>query len=264
MHMVESQTDTLIVLEDVVRRFEIADRRPLTALDHVSLGVRRGTVVAISGPSGSGKSTLLHLLAALDTPDEGTVVVDGQDLRRLSHSEQAAYRRHIGFVFQRFHLLPALTVLDNVIAPVLPYRTEFDKQARGRELLVAVGLDSRERQLPSRLSGGEQQRVAVARALINRPSLVLADEPTGNLDSATGAAIMDLLLTLREQLGITIMVATHDLDIASRCDRMLRLVDGRILDDVDMASLSEPEATWRRLGRLAPPAGGSSATRLGS
>jgi putative ABC transport system ATP-binding protein len=257
MHMVESQGDDLIVLSEVVRRFQLADRRPLTALDHVSLRVRRATVVAVSGPSGSGKSTLLHLIGALDTPDEGAVVVNGQDLRRLSRHRQAEYRRHVGFIFQHFNLLPALTVLDNVTAPVLPYRTDFDKQARALELLTALGLESHARQLPSRLSGGEQQRVAIARALINRPSLILADEPTGNLDSRSGAAILDLLLELREQQQITVVMATHDVDVASRCDRMLRLVDGRVRDDLDMSSVSDPDATWRRLARLAPPGGES-------
>lgn len=192
----------------------------------------------------------------MDTADEGTVVVDGQDLKRLPRREQANYRRHIGFVFQGFHLLPALTVLDNVVAPVLPYRTDFDKQDRGRELLKAVGLKGRERELPSRLSGGEQQRVAIARALINRPTLVLADEPTGNLDSRTGAAIIDLLLELRQRLQITIVVATHDVDVAARCDRILRLVDGQIADDVDLRAAGNPDATWQRLARLGLPRAG--------
>lgn len=255
MHMVGSQDGELIVLTDVVRRFELADGRSLIALDHVSLRVQRGSVVAVSGPSGSGKSTLLHLIAGLDRPDEGRLVVDGQDLRALSRHGRAVYRRHVGFVFQRFHLLPALTVLDNVIAPVLPYRTDFDKQARARELLAAVGLETHERQLPAELSGGEQQRVAIARALMNRPSLVLADEPTGNLDTRTGAGIMNVLLEMRERQGITIVVATHDVDVASRCDRMLRLVDGQIVDDLDLSSISDPEATWRRLARAAPTGG---------
>jgi putative ABC transport system ATP-binding protein len=251
--MAQSQDDDLIVLDRVVRRFELGDDRSITALDHVSLRVRRGTFVAISGPSGSGKSTLLHLVGAMDTADAGTVVVDGQDLQRLSRREQANYRRGIGFVFQGFHLLPALTALDNVVAPVLPYRTDFNKQDRGRELLSAVGLEGRERQLPSRLSGGEQQRVAIARALINRPSLVLADEPTGNLDSRTGAAIIDLLLELRQQLEITVVVATHDVDVAARCDRILRLVDGQIAEDVDLSTAANPDATWQRLARLGLP-----------
>jgi putative ABC transport system ATP-binding protein len=138
-------------------------------------------------------------------------------------------------VFQRFNLLPALTVLDNVLAPVLPYRVGFDKAARARDLLAAVGLEGRERSLPSRLSGGQQQRVAIARALINRPPLVLADEPTGNLDSRTGTEIVDLLLELRATYGITVVMATHDHGVAARCDRVVRLLDGHVVEDVAVA-----------------------------
>jgi putative ABC transport system ATP-binding protein len=167
-------------------------------------------------------------MGALERADSGMVEVAGQDLGGLSRRELAAHRRRVGFVFQRFNLLPALTVADNVMAPVLPYRVDFDKEARARELLAAVGLAGRETSLPSRLSGGQQQRVAIARALINRPPLVLADEPTGNLDSRTGAEIIDLLLGLRAEHGVTIVVATHDAQVAARCDRVVRLVDGRV------------------------------------
>jgi putative ABC transport system ATP-binding protein len=140
------------------------------------------------------------------------------------------YRREVGFVFQRFNLLPALTVMDNVLAPVLPLRVRFDRVERARGLIAAVGLAGREGSLPSRLSGGQQQRVAIARALINQPALVLADEPTGNLDSKTGAEIMDLLLELRAAQGVTIVVATHDPAVAARCDRTLHLRDGRLVE----------------------------------
>ena len=169
----------------------------------------------------------------------------------LSRRELAEHRRGVGFVFQRFNLLPALTVIDNVAAPVLPYRVPFDKHARARELLAAVGLEERATSLPSRLSGGQQQRVAIARALINRPPIVLADEPTGNLDSATGAEIVDLLLRLRADHGMTILLATHDSAVAARCDRVVRLKDGRVADDVDVARAADPEAT---LGGSAAPA----------
>jgi putative ABC transport system ATP-binding protein len=155
-------------------------------------------------------------------------------------------------VFQRFHLLPALTVLDNVIAPVLPLRTSFDKRARARELLAAVGLDGRQTAMPARLSGGEQQRVAIARALINHPPVVLADEPTGNLDSRTGQTIIDLLLGLRERDAITLVIATHDVAVASRCDRIVRLIDGRLRDEVDVLAATDPQATLARLARPAP------------
>ncbi|MGI9185771.1 MAG: ABC transporter ATP-binding protein [Solirubrobacteraceae bacterium] len=236
----------------MVRRYRIGDELTITALDRVSLRVTAGSAVALSGPSGSGKSTLLHLIGALDRPDEGTVTVGGVELGGLKARELAAHRRRVGFVFQRFNLLPALTVLDNVTAPVLPVRTRFDKTQRARELLAAVGLQGRERQMPAKLSGGEQQRVAIARALINRPPVVLADEPTGNLDSRNGEAIMDLLMGLRQREGITVVIATHDIAIASRCDRVVRIVDGALRDDIDVVAASDLQATLGRLARSAP------------
>ena len=154
-------------------------------------------------------------------------------------------------MFQRFHLLPALSVLDNVAAPVLPYRTPFDKLRRARELLEAVGLGERGSSFPSRLSGGEQQRVAIARALINEPGLVLADEPTGNLDSSTGAEIMDLLVGLRRDRGLTVIVATHDPVVAARGNRIVRLRDGRVAEDVPVSPRA-PEAVLDDIGRLDP------------
>jgi putative ABC transport system ATP-binding protein len=250
MYMVAGQV--AIALHGVSRRFRIDDEQAITALDGVDLTVAPGAAVALSGPSGSGKSTLLHLIGALDRPDEGTVAVGGIEVGGLSRRELAAHRRRIGFVFQRFNLLPALTVVDNVMAPVLPYRVAFDKEKRARELLDAVGLAGRETSLPSRLSGGQQQRVAIARALINRPPIVLADEPTGNLDSRTGAGIVDLLLGLRAEHGITVVLATHDSQVAARCDRVVRLLDGRIADDVDVRAAADVEGALGRLGRTAP------------
>jgi putative ABC transport system ATP-binding protein len=241
-----------IALAGVTRRFRIDAERAITALAGIDLEIQPGAAVALSGPSGSGKSTLLHLIGALERPDEGTVTVGGSELGGLSRRELAAHRRRVGFVFQRFNLLPALTVVDNVMAPVLPYRVDFDKEARARELLAAVGLEGRETSLPSRLSGGQQQRVAIARALINRPPVVLADEPTGNLDSRTGAGIVDLLLSLRADHGITIVLATHDSQVAARCDRVVRLLDGRVTDDVDVRAAVDVGATLGRLGRTAP------------
>ncbi|KHD75324.1 ABC transporter [Actinoplanes utahensis] len=188
--------------------------------------MERGTSVALTGPSGSGKSTLLHLIGAIERLDAGSIVVGGREIGGLSGKELAAYRRTVGFVFQRFHLLPALTALDNVIAPVLPFRTAFDKRQRALELLDLVGLKDRAGALPSQLSGGQQQRVAIARALVNDPPLLLADEPTGNLDSRTGESIVDLLLSLRDDRGATVVVATHDPGLAERCDGSLRLRDG--------------------------------------
>ena len=241
-----------IALGGVSRRYSIDADQVITALDRVSLQVENASAVALSGPSGSGKSTLLHIIGALDRPDEGTVTVDGRELTSMSRRELAGHRRHVGFVFQRFNLLPALTVLDNVIAPVLPYRVGFDKEARARELLAAVGLAGRATALPSRLSGGQQQRVAIARALVNTPAIVLADEPTGNLDSRTGSDIVDLLLRLRDERGMTVVLATHDSQVAARCDRVVRLLDGRITDDIDVRAATDVDATLRRLGRSSP------------
>jgi putative ABC transport system ATP-binding protein len=178
------------------------------------------------------------------------VRVGPYEVTALAPAEQVRYRRRIGFVFQRFHLLPALTALDNVAAPLLPYRSEFDKQERARELLAAVGLRGREGALPAELSGGEQQRVAIARALINEPFLLMADEPTGNLDSQTGTEIIDLLLQLRERHGMTVIVATHDSVVASRCDRIVRLLDGRVLDEVAVEATDAPEAVLERISRI--------------
>jgi putative ABC transport system ATP-binding protein len=242
----------MIELEGVVRRFRTGEGVAITALDHVSFSVPEGAAVAVSGPSGSGKSTLLHLIGALDHPDEGAIRVAGTDLARLRSRELAAHRRRVGFVFQRFNLLSALTALDNVAAPVLPLRTSFDKRARAADLLAAVGLAGREQAMPAKLSGGEQQRVAIARALINHPPVVLADEPTGNLDTHTGETIMDLLLDLRTREGITLVVATHDVGVASRCDRVIRIVDGHLRDDIDVRSAVNPQATLARLSRAAP------------
>jgi putative ABC transport system ATP-binding protein len=254
MHMGTSQVldDSMIRLEDVSRRYRIGDDVTITALEHVSLRVPEGAAVAVSGPSGSGKSTLLHLIGALDRPDEGAVWVAGQNLGLLRERELTEHRRRVGFVFQRFNLLPALTALDNVTAPVLPLRTTYDKHERARELLAAVGLAGREHSMPSKLSGGEQQRVAIARALVNHPSVVLADEPTGNLDTQTGEAIMDLLLDLRERERISLLVATHDIAVASRCDRVIRIVDGRLRDDIDVRGAADPGRTLMRLSRTAP------------
>lgn len=230
-----------------VRLRGVTRRYPgLTALHTVDLEIQDGEAVAVTGPSGSGKSTVLHLLGGMDRPDEGTVEVDGSE---LTARQLDAHRRRIGFVFQRFHLLPALTAIDNVLAPVLPRRVDFDRRARATELLEAVGLAERADALPSELSGGQRQRVAIARALINRPGLLLADEPTGSLDSVTGREIIDLLLSLRERYGMTMLIATHDTEVAASCDRIVRLHDGRIVADDRVAPATD---LLNRLGGLRP------------
>ncbi len=218
-------------LVSVFKRYALPEGQFVTALDDVNLSIDAGDVVAVTGPSGSGKSTLLHVVGAMDRPDGGSVKVGHLEVTALKRKDQASFRRGIGFVFQRFHLLPALSVLDNVAAPLLPYKTNFDKFVRAQELLAATGLSGREKTLPSRLSGGQQQRVAIARALINRPSLLLADEPTGNLDSRTGTEIVELLLRLRNEYGMTILVATHDPNVAQRCDRIVAMRDGKLTSD---------------------------------
>ena len=221
-------TGSRITIRALAKVYRLDDGRELAAVDHVDLDVAPGEVVALTGPSGSGKSSLLHLIGGIDVADAGSIVVDGEDVTALRGAALAAHRRRVGFVFQRFHLLAALTARDNVLAPLTPFKVPFDKAARAEELLAAVGLAGREGSLPSRMSGGQQQRVAIARALIWEPSLLLADEPTGNLDSATGAGVLDLLLGLREQRGATILLATHDPDVATRCDRVIELRDGRL------------------------------------
>jgi putative ABC transport system ATP-binding protein len=200
----------------------------VVALDRVDISVRPGEAVALMGPSGSGKSTLLHLVGAMDTPTAGTLRVGEIDVAELRGSAAAEYRRSVGFVFQAFHLLAALSVIDNVLAPLIPLRQARHGEAHARQLLELVGLSDRWRALPSQLSGGQRQRVAIARALANQPQLILADEPTGNLDTTTGNGVIELLLSLRHQFGTTLLLATHDHDVAARLDRTVDLVDGHL------------------------------------
>ncbi|MEU4370157.1 ABC transporter ATP-binding protein [Micromonospora chersina] len=242
-------TGSTIRIAGLVRQFR-SGTELLTAVGDVSLEIAAGSVVALTGPSGSGKSTLLHLIGAIEQADRGTVTVDDVEVTALRRTALARYRQRVGFVFQRYHLLPALTVLDNVIAPVLPRRGRADHTARARELLDAVGLAGRERALPAQLSGGQQQRVAIARALMGAPRLLLADEPTGNLDSTTGAQILDLLLDLRDRHGMTILLATHEQAVAARCDRLVRLGDGRLVEDLDLTGGEDPADTYDRVTRL--------------
>jgi len=186
-----------VELRGVSKRYGTGTGGQVTAADDVTFTIEAGAFVALTGASGSGKSTLLHMIGAIERPDSGVIISNGTDVTALRGAAQADYRRTVGFVFQRYNLLPGLTALDNVIAPVLPYRTRWDKRARARDLLEAVGLTGRERSLPSRMSGGEQQRITIARALISTPGLLLADEPTGNLDSAFATGRRRLWSTVR-------------------------------------------------------------------
>ena len=220
----------VLELERVTKTY--GTRPPVHALRGVSFTVRSGELVAIVGPSGSGKSTLLHILGTLERPTDGTVRIDGEDVATLTDRRLAALRaRSIGFVFQQFHLTEHATVLENV-ADGLLYRgvRAAERRERAAEALIRVGLEDRAGFRPAELSGGQRQRVAIARAVVGRPAIVLADEPTGNLDSKTGAAIIDLLHELNAG-GATIIVITHDIELAARFPRRLRVLDGRIVAD---------------------------------
>ena len=224
----EAERTPILALETVSRVYAGGRVR---ALDGVSLHVARGDCVAVTGPSGSGKSTLLHLLGGLDRPTGGRVLVEGHE--PLSAGEWARLRsRRIGFVFQAFNLLPTLTAAENVEVPMFGTgRGRHEREQRARSLLERVGLADRATHRPSDLSGGECQRVAIARGLANAPDVLLADEPTGNLDSKTSAAILDLLLDVHTRDGTTLVIVSHEGSIAERASRLVRLLDGRIIGE---------------------------------
>ncbi len=221
----------LLRCQNLVRRFPVAHGPPLTVLDGLSLDLDVGRSLAIMGPSGCGKSTLLNLIGALDTPDEGTVQLDGRNLAELSEAERTQLRAEaIGFVFQLHHLLPQLTVRENVLVPALALQSSASTESieRANDLIERVGLTSRTNQRPGQLSGGERQRVALARALINKPALLLADEPTGALDASTATAVVDLLKALQAQEGFGLVVVSHAPEVAVSLERSVRLKDGRL------------------------------------
>jgi len=205
---------------------------PVNILRGISLAIRRGEAVGLVGPSGSGKTSLLMVLAGLERATSGSILLDGAEVTALDENALARLRREsIGIVFQAFHLIPTMTALENVAIP-LELAGRRDAAVRAETVLKAVGLGHRLGHLPGQLSGGEQQRVALARAFAPEPRLLLADEPTGNLDHATGETVMDLLFTLRARTGTTLLLITHDADLASRCDRQIHLIDGRVADGV--------------------------------
>jgi len=221
------------------KEYQSGDHR-LSVLRDVTFTVPDGAFVAVVGPSGSGKTTLLGLLAGLDVPTHGSVLLDGEDLTRLSEDRRAQLRgAKVGFVFQSFQLIPTLTALENVQVP-LELRGDAGAPARARELLARVGLGDRVDHFPNQLSGGEQQRVAIARAFSNAPRLLFADEPTGNLDSETGARIVELLETLNRESGTTIVLVTHDLSLARRAQRIIRLADGVVVSDSPTEGATDP------------------------
>lgn len=224
----------MLVARGLSKDYSSGDR-PLTVLHSVSFEIPRGSYVSIVGPSGSGKTTLLGLLAGLDTPTRGTIELDGTDIGTLDEDQRAALRgEKVGFVFQSFQLIPTLTALENVQVP-LELRGDAspaEAAARAQTLLERVGLHGRGHHFPTQLSGGEQQRVALARAFVNAPAILFADEPTGNLDGATGGRIVDLIEELNRERGTTVVLVTHDAVLAARTQRTIRLADGHVVEDV--------------------------------
>jgi putative ABC transport system ATP-binding protein len=240
---IDYTTGPVVRARELVKEFSTGDAT-FRALDGVSLEIERGEMVAIMGPSGSGKSTLMTLVGLLDTPTSGTYWLDGQDVSALSRVEQARVRNSkIGFVFQNFNLLPRLSALRNVELPMVYGRVDVrERTQRARAALAAVGLEAKLNNRPNELSGGQKQRVAIARALSNNPSMILADEPTGALDTRTGAEILELFRILNREQGMTIVVVTHDPEIGRQMDRVIGLRDGRLSDDVltDYYNLAMP------------------------
>ena len=221
----------IIEARNLIKYYIVGDTE-VRALDDVSLDIAEGEMVAITGPSGSGKSTLMHILGCLDYPDGGSYVLAGDDVSKLRKDRLADIRnRRIGFVFQTFNLLPRMTALENVELPLL-YAGHRDAKDRAAEALTAVGLGDRMKHSSNQLSGGQRQRVALARALVTDPAILLADEPTGNLDTKTGDEIMAMFATLNAQ-GRTVLVVTHETDIAARCKRAIHIRDGKIVDQCD-------------------------------
>lgn len=222
--------DAILVAEGLGKRVN-TDEGSLDILHDVSFSVKAGEAVAIIGASGSGKSTLLGLLAGLDLPTAGRVKIDGRDLSHMNEDSRALFRgKHLGFVFQSFQLLPALNALENVMLP-LELAGAADVRSRAANLLRRVGLGARLEHYPRTLSGGEQQRVAIARAFVSEPKLLFADEPTGNLDTVTGASIIELLFSLNRERGTTLVLVTHDAALGSRCNRWLEISAGRLTSD---------------------------------
>jgi putative ABC transport system ATP-binding protein len=238
---------SVVSAKDVTRRYGEGETA-VDALRGVSLDVQPAELVAVMGPSGSGKSTLMHILAALDKPTSGYVSIAGEDVGSLNDSQVTLLRRrHIGFVFQFYNLLPMLTAEENVVLPLSIAGTRPEKSFL-EELLKRVGLQDRRAHRPSELSGGQQQRVAIARALVSRPTVVLADEPTGNLDSTTGQEILALLRAATQEYGQTTVMVTHDASAATIADRILFLADGLIVDQLGRSEPTEILAAMNRIG----------------
>jgi putative ABC transport system ATP-binding protein len=233
-------TNAVIAVHELTKTYAM-EVAPVHALRDVTLEIRRGEFVSVVGPSGSGKSTLMHILGCLDQPTSGRYLLDGRDVSRLPDDELSAIRnRQIGFVFQGFNLLPRTSALENVELPLLyvPQArvSPAERRKRAAEALAAVGLGDRAEHHPNQLSGGQQQRVAIARALLNDPAILLADEPTGNLDSETSVEVMDIFQRLNEERGLTIVLITHEPQVAEYASRIVRFKDGRVISDQPNAS----------------------------
>jgi putative ABC transport system ATP-binding protein len=227
-----------LIIAKNLRQTYMSGGRPLTVLDEVDLSIEPESFIAIVGPSGSGKTTLLGLLAGLDVPTAGSVMLDGKDITSLSDDERARFRaRNVGFVFQTFQLIPTLTAEENVMVPLelANVVSSAEAQSRARELLTSVGLGDRMHHYPAQLSGGEQQRVALARAFANRPKVLFADEPTGNLDLETGHRIIELIVELNAAMKTTLVLVTHDLELAGLAHRVIRLAGGHVVSDTSRA-----------------------------
>lgn len=220
-----------ITCENLQKEFE-GDGTKTVALNNINLTFKKGEFTAIIGPSGSGKSTLLSLIGTLDTPSKGKITYDNEEIFKQSKNKIADFRfQEIGFIFQQFHLLPTLTALENVLTPLFSRKVPYNKLERAKEVLQQVGLVDKMNALPSQLSGGQQQRVAIARAIVHKPSWLLADEPTGNLDTETGGKIYDLLKELNEQAGCGVLFVTHDSVLAAKANRIITMKDGNVLSD---------------------------------
>lgn len=230
--------DPILSIKEVSKHYQ-SGGTALTILDKISFSIQKGSTVSITGPSGSGKTTLLGLCAGLDRSSSGVIALNNIVLDHLSEDQRAAVRnQHVGFIFQNFQLLPTLTALENIMVP-LELRGEKNIRPRAMELLDKVGLTSRADHYPVQLSGGEQQRISLARAFSNTPSILFADEPTGNLDGETSEKVIKLLFDLNKEAGTTLVIVTHDLDLASRTDRIIRLKSGVIIADEQKAYAAE-------------------------
>jgi ABC-type lipoprotein export system ATPase subunit len=238
------QSTCLVEAKGLTRLYGQGEQQ-IRALDGIDLCIRQGELVAVMGPSGSGKSTLLNMLGALDEPTSGQVFINGQDLAKIPNKD--AFRaKTVGFVFQLHNLIPTLTAQENVEVPMMGYLNARQRHKRSAELLGLVGMQDRMQHLPGQLSGGQRQRVAVARALANNPVLVLADEPTGNLDSTAGKELMNLLRELNQSQGSTFLIVTHDLAVARLTDRVIVMADGKIIrEDLIGSPLEEDLKMWR-------------------